>query len=931
MRAGRREGIYPRPVSLNWNGTSERPFIPFLDALLEQPIVGLFADVARCNPGRLAIADRHEQLTYKRCLALVERLAERLRAITPKSGAIGVLLPNCAYYPVATLACLAAGRLLVALDLRYPPDRNSLLIRDARLDALIVVEDPVAAGVDLPPGLPQIDFGRLVLEPDSDAAKQAEFSPAGPDAPAIIIYTSGSQGRPKGVVNSQRSILQRVQHYINAAHINEADHFCPLSSPSTISGVREQMTALLAGATLHVVDPLQAGIREIRGTIRQAGVTMVYTVPALLRTIVQAGDDADDFASLRVLRIGGDRVFWSDIALARQILPTAGLVQIGFSSTESPGLQWFVPPDYPEAGPAVPIGYRLPGVTPDVIDEHGQPTPPGELGELVLRGQSVALGYWLDGQVVPGPFQPTRENSGERSYATGDLVRERSDGLFETGGRKDRQIKVRGQRVEPAELEAALRASPDTLDAVVATDMRPDGTVLVAFLVLRDCASGDALETIKAHVARALPSAMRPAAIHIVEAIPRLPSAKLDMAALSELHRRFGARAADATGEDLPDLAADAGMAKIVRHAWRKVLGRRALTGDPTWIDAGGDSLKLLQFIFVAERILRRTLPVELFGPEMRASEFAAVIALAAPENSGDALTDTRSHVFLMPGVDGDEPILSVFRRELAAELSFTVIKYPALDEMVDGFDFERVVASSCNQVLAGAPAGPLRLAGYSFGGLVCYAVTRRLHAAGREVAFIGIIDARLRQGKDDRATLSYAAQQRRWLLTRASALQNHRRAFGLEDTLCRVAAKLLAQPYTRPALRWIARQPSLPLPSRTSFLLRRRLRFLLRISAARQWQLRLGSDILPLPAVVFRSQGHPDTVADDLGWSQVFERVTVLHFQGDHYSMFERSNRDQLTRAFATVVTSESPQHGAGEPALPALAGMIEAVITPP
>ena len=896
--------------------------------MFEQSNIDPFAAVARCNIGRLAVADRHEQLTYERCLALNERLTEQLRAIAPKSGAIGVLLPNCAYCPVAILACIAAGRLLVALDLRYSPDRNSLLIRDVRLDTVIVVGNPVAAGMDLSPGLPQIELGRITLEADNGAATKVELSLAEPDAAAIIIYTSGSQSRPKGVVNSQHSALQCEQHNISATRINEADHFCPPSSPRIISGIHEQMTSLLAGATLHVVDPSQAGIREIRGVIRQAGVTMVYMVPSLPRTIVQAGEGVDDFASLHVLKINGDLVFWSDIALARQTLPVAGLVQISFSSTETSGLQWFVPPDYPAEGPVVPIGYRLLGVTPEAVDEHGQVALPGELGESLVREQSVALGYRLDGQVMPRPSQLTRENSGERSYVTGDLVRERPDGLFETGGRKDRQIKVRGQRVE---FGAALRASPDMLNAVVTTDMRPDGTVLVAFVVLRAYASGDALETIKARVAHALPGAMRPAAFHVVEAIPCLPSAKPDMAALGELHRRFGARAADATGEELPDPAAEAGVVQIVCYAWRNVLGRRALAGDPTYIDAGSDSLKLLQFIFVAERILHRTLPVELFSPEMRAGEFATVIARAAPENDGDEPGDTQPYVFLMPGVDGDEPILSVFRRRLAVELSFTVINYPALDDVADGFDFERVVASSCDQMLAGASARPLRLVGYSFGGLVCYAVTRRLRAAGRKIVFIGITDARLRQGEDDRATLSHVAQPRRWLLASASTLLNHARARARRHALLRgcqaarpalrTAGAALDRTTTKLAVTQPHLVPAAPPPPTHH--------------AADQCGAAVAASPRARHPAASRSRiplrgasGHGRRRS---GLEPGVRACYRLALPRDHHLMFEHPNHDQFTRALATAVTSESPPHGAGEPAVPALAGTIEIIAATP
>src|SRR5262249_47731845 len=141
--------------------------------------------------------------------------------------------------------------------------------------------------------------------------RDAALAPAGPDAPALVLFTSGSTGKPKGIVNSQRALLQRVAQYVNATHVDADDRFLPLSSECTIAGLRERLTALLSGATLHLIDVQRAGARQIFDRLKDAQITMVYGVPALLRALMQLGATAP--ASLRNVRVGGDAVLWSDV------------------------------------------------------------------------------------------------------------------------------------------------------------------------------------------------------------------------------------------------------------------------------------------------------------------------------------------------------------------------------------------------------------------------------------------------------------------------------------------------------------------------------------------------------------------------------------------------------------------------------------------
>src|SRR4030095_6349999 len=159
----------------------------------------------------------------------------------------------------------------------------------------------------------------------------------GVDEPACVLFTSGSTGRPKSIVNSQRNLLQRVAQSINAAHINTADRLLTLGSPSTIVGVRDVITALLAGASIHLLDPHGVGAREIEDVIRTEAITILFAFPALLRSIVPGrGESAG--GALRLVRIGGDTTLWSDIDTLRAWLAPQAAIQLVYAATEAPML-----------------------------------------------------------------------------------------------------------------------------------------------------------------------------------------------------------------------------------------------------------------------------------------------------------------------------------------------------------------------------------------------------------------------------------------------------------------------------------------------------------------------------------------------------------------------------------------------------------------
>ncbi len=226
--------LKPSDRALDWHGPVARAFVPFPHADLERPIAALFEAVAREHAERAALDDGHVRLTYRQTPNTVCHMAARVAAETKPGELVGILLAPSVDFPIAMLACLAAGRPFVPLDLHYPARWIADVTEDARMAAIIGRFD----NPETDAATPQATSVEIEMDVDTREIDASPFTTAGPDELALVLYTSGSTGKPKGIVNSQRNLLRRVEQYINAAHISADDRFMPLSSDCTIAGLR---------------------------------------------------------------------------------------------------------------------------------------------------------------------------------------------------------------------------------------------------------------------------------------------------------------------------------------------------------------------------------------------------------------------------------------------------------------------------------------------------------------------------------------------------------------------------------------------------------------------------------------------------------------------------------------------------------------------
>jgi non-ribosomal peptide synthetase component F/thioesterase domain-containing protein/acyl carrier protein len=730
----------PRPV--DWNGPTDRPFTPFSANALDQPIIDHFERVVRQHRERIAIRDGVTTLTFGELWHGVSGLAEALAARTKPGDLIGILLPAGPMFPLAMLACLASGRPFVALDTHYPRAWLEQVLKNAGPTLVIAQQEGV---VELEACAPTTHITYLTSLP-TPAQEGWRPARADVDEPACVLLTSGSTGRPRGIVNSQRNLLQRVSQSINAAHIDAEDRLLTLAPPGTIVAVRDVMTALLAGASVRILDPHEFGVREILNAIRADGITILFAFPALLRSVV-AASTAGAGAALRLVRVGGDTTFWSDIDLLRAWLGPNAAIQSIYAATEAPMLQWFVNDAHRGEDSRVPIGYPLPGNHLAIVDPDGAATPRGEVGELLVASPYVSLGQWVAGRCVPEGVA-IRDGHATRVFRTGDLVRQRPDGLLERLGRNDRQVKIRGVRVDLDGVEAALREHPLVQDVgVVARTSSVDGAKsLSAYVSTRAQAPAGLIDDLR-DLMRSAPSPMRPQRFYLLREIPRLPSSKLDARTLTALDdsnvrsERLSLR----EEAEIAQVGGD-GIAQTIAGVWQAVLHVPVATPEDDFFDAGGDSLQAISFIFELERALGLELSPTLLNEAPRFDQLCKILKQRRAPGYAQFVSlkpgEGAPPVFFIHGVGGNVvEILPTARRMSypgpvigvqARGLTSGGIPHTSVQAMADEY---------LREIKARQPRGPYYLCGYSLGGLVAFEMARRLSGSGDEVAFVGLLD----------------------------------------------------------------------------------------------------------------------------------------------------------------------------------------------
>ncbi|HSF38969.1 MAG TPA: non-ribosomal peptide synthase/polyketide synthase [Thermoanaerobaculia bacterium] len=578
---------------------SRGPAVPVGETVLHR----LVEEQAVHTPDAIALEAGTVRLTYAELVERAGRMASRLRESGAGPGTIVALsAERSAGLIVSMLAVLQAGAAYLPIDPAYPQERRDFMLADS---GAAVLEDSLGGQIPRPPSHPNLPL----LD-------------AGPESPAYVIYTSGSTGRPKGVVVPHRAISSFVRGFRDGYGISPGDRVLQFASVSFDTSAEEIWPALTAGATL-VLRPenMAASIPHFVREVERLGIT-VLDLPTAFWHEMAAGMDTDGLdlpRGLRLVILGGEEALAGRLALwNRRAGPSVQLVNT-YGPTETTIVATRRDLSNLPSGGAIPIGRPIAGARAYLLDRFCAPVPPGVRAELWIGGAGVAQGYLgrpdlTAERFVPDPFGG---EPGARLYRTGDLAILRPDGDLVFAGRADRQLKVRGYRIEPGEIEAALLAEPGVREVVVVVrEDRPGDRRLVAYLV------GDALEAsaLRERLRSRLPAHMVPALFVRLDALPLSPNGKVDRPALPAPE---GERPELRAGCAAPSTPAEQALAEI----WCQVLRIERIGVHDDFFELGGDSLLAVRLLARLREVFRVEVPLRTLFEAPTVAELAPRIS----------------------------------------------------------------------------------------------------------------------------------------------------------------------------------------------------------------------------------------------------------------------------------------------------------------
>ncbi|HEY2515677.1 MAG TPA: amino acid adenylation domain-containing protein, partial [Polyangiaceae bacterium] len=868
-----------RRVVHEWNETSAA--FP-----REARVHELFEAQARRTPGAVAVEAGERRWTYAELDARAEALAGRIRGAGGGEGArVALAVERSPEMLAGVLGILKAGAAYVPIDPALPPERRAWMLDDAQVQCVVTPDSDGWFGERA--RVVNLNVSGSELERAASGARSSAQRAPSREAPAYLLYTSGSTGRAKGVLVSHRNVVNHATAMLRRFALTASDRVLQFATISFDAAAEEIFPTLAAGATLVLRDDdiSHAALERLRPTVLNLPTAFWHgwvaemaeagaRVPASVRLVIVGGEAAQRDRLEAWKALGGDRTLW---------LNTYGPTEATVSATA-----YAIPPGASFAGASIPIGAPIENVQAYVVDARGAPAPIGVPGELWLGGEGIALGYFARPELTAERFVENPFGAG-RLYRTGDRVRWRGDGLLEFLGRIDLQVKVRGYRIEPGEIEAALRQHESVRDAACVARVVGGDHRLVAYVVPRampeQAGRGALLDAARAHLREKLPAYMVPANLVLLEALPMTPNKKVDLRALP-------APEAEGSGGGAVLGPRDALELRLV-SIWEEILGRAPIGVDEGFFELGGHSLLAVRLMARIRRELGRDLPLAtLFvdgtvaglARRLRGGGDGPSACLVPIQPQGRARP-----LFAVHPAGGNVLCFAPLGRALGRERPLYALQAAGLNSSEPDRTVEAMASRYVAEVRARQPRGPYHLAGYSLGAAIAHAMASQLLAAGESMASLTLLDAwapapRL-AGETSSALLDFA-REHRLATTDADLDALDAELRGLDDD----GALALVLRKARDAG---AVPPDVDLPT-----LRRLLGVMTaNIDAVHAYRPQL----LSLPNVsLVRAVQSPRDPDEARGWRDIAGEVAIHDAPGDHATMLMEPNVAAVASIFA-------------------------------
>ncbi len=693
-----------------------------------------FSQVVRSYGSSVALQDGSQTWTYEDLDTESNRVAHTLMPLRKNDTVplVALCVPQGFPFISSLLGVLKAGCAFIPLDPTYPAARNQRMLDNGRPKAFVFQGSFPPQGLNLEANCLRVD--REDLNSKAIGPPEAETHPS--DL-AVILYTSGSSGEPKGVRHTHQSLLHNVHRHTHQFGLTSSDKQTLLYPCSVYGGLRDILNTLLNGGELHHYPVKEKGVVGLADWLATQKITVYCSVVTVFRHFARELQGATNYPHLRLIKLGGEAPLRGDIDLFKAHFHPKTRLSCGLASTET-GMTREYPITHSTRldGHGVPLGYAVPDVGVEILDEHHQPVPPGTVGEIAITSHYLSQGYHELPAQTKAAFL-NRDSAGGRSYLTGDLGLLDQAGCLYHHGRKDNQVKIRGNRIELLDIESVIQTMPGVKDSVVIAEKdRNEEYRLIAYVV--PASSELDLKALRSSLRDKLPPAWIPSLFLGVEAIPLTPNGKTDRKALPKPTSQTSSA----------DLLPANQVEQQLSALWKSILRIDHLGTTDDFFELGGNSLNAIRLLSDIEKAFKTALPLSSLFTAPTVKSLARIIAAGEPDHASSGVVTLNGDgdeppVFFLPGVGG-----TVYSyRELAGALD---IQRPCYGLQIPGLDGAQPIPQTVpdmasllvKRIRTQQGSGPYALCGFSFGGIVAQEMARQLTELGETVDPLILLDS---------------------------------------------------------------------------------------------------------------------------------------------------------------------------------------------
>lgn len=715
-------------------------FIEFWADEIEQSIPARFEQQVTRYPNNLAIKTEDRQITYRELNKAANRVAG---AILSQRGegqeSIGLMLDHGISILVGILGVLKAGKIYTPLDPSFPRNRLKYILENSQASCIVTDSQNCNLATELSNrqiqaiNISELDPNLSIENPDLSIS---------PDALANILYTSGSTGQPKGVLQNHRNLLHQIRVYTNDFHICAEDRLPLFISCGFAASVKVFLGALLNGASLFPYNLKQGGLANLADWLVQEELTIYFSVTTTFRQFINTLSGEDNFPKLRLIMVGAEPVRRKDVEFYGRFFSKDCFFIVTMGATEAGTVCWyFIDRETEISQSIVPVGYTVEDIDVILLDNTGKEVEAGKIGEICVNSRYLSPGYWEDPILTETSFLPNPEDADRRIYHTGDLGYILPDGCLMHLGRRDSQVKIRGYRIDAAEIEMALlehNAIEETV--VIAHKTSNDNMGLVAYFV-SVTAQVPTVTEIRKFLSGSLPDYMIPSIFVKLDALPVSPTGKLNYQALPAPDN---ARPNLGVSPIKPRNKTENRLVKV----WKEVLGIHPIGVRDNFYDLGGNSILAAHLFTQIQKAFGKTVPASVLLQASNIEQQAEIL------NQKKTLSSSSLMVEIQPGGNkrplfnvhnclGEVLIYRDLARSLGPEQPFYALKPQGMyGEKLPYTCFEDMAARFIEEMQAVQPEGPYFLSSVGIGGSIALEMAQQLQKKGQKVDILILMDA---------------------------------------------------------------------------------------------------------------------------------------------------------------------------------------------